>query len=43
MRLRVFVADVLFVPDVGFQWGIGTAPEALVDLEELALKATEFA
>lgn len=40
MRLLVFVADV---PDVGFQWGMGTASEALVEFEELALKASKFA
>ena len=43
MRLLVLVADVLFLPDVGFQWGMGTASEALVDFEDLALKALEFA
>lgn len=43
MRLLVFVADVLFVPDVGFQWGMGIASEALVDLEDLGLIASELA
>lgn len=43
MRLLVFVADVLFVRDVGFQLGMGTTSEALVDFEDLALKALKFA